>query len=32
MRSLLAEGVWQELMAVLPEVARLTAEAQSYFD
>jgi DNA-binding MarR family transcriptional regulator len=27
MRSLLPEGVWQELMAVLPEVARRTAEA-----
>jgi DNA-binding MarR family transcriptional regulator len=27
MRSLLPEGVWQELMAVLPDVARLTAEA-----
>jgi DNA-binding MarR family transcriptional regulator len=27
MRSLLPEGVWQDLMAVLPEVARLTAAA-----
>ena len=27
MRSLLPEGVWQELMAVLPDVARRTAEA-----
>ena len=27
MRSLLREGVWLELMAVLPEVARLSAEA-----
>jgi DNA-binding MarR family transcriptional regulator len=27
MQSLLAEGVWQELMAVLPDVARRTAEA-----
>ena len=27
MRSLLPEEVWQELMAVLPEVARRTAEA-----
>jgi DNA-binding MarR family transcriptional regulator len=27
MRSLLPEGVWQELMADLPDVARLTAEA-----
>ena len=26
-RSLLAEGVWQELKAVLPDVARRTAEA-----
>lgn len=27
MRSLLPEGAWQSLLAVLPEVARLTAEA-----
>src|SRR5713101_2611984 len=27
MRSLLPEGVWQNLISVLPEVARLTAEA-----
>jgi DNA-binding MarR family transcriptional regulator len=27
MRSLLPEGVWQELMAVLPDVARRAAEA-----
>jgi DNA-binding MarR family transcriptional regulator len=27
MRSLLPEGVWQELMAVLPDVARRTVEA-----
>jgi DNA-binding MarR family transcriptional regulator len=27
MRSLLPEGVWQNLLTVLPEVARLTAES-----
>jgi DNA-binding MarR family transcriptional regulator len=27
MKSLLPEGVWQSLISVLPEVARLTAEA-----